>query len=171
MAVNKRLERAYGFGQGIYQLSPKPIVAQRAPTTADMAVIGTEWDDQVNNAVYFLVDIVGNSARWILAGQTTVAFTGANLVAAVTINSNSGVATFTGFTTAIGIQQAFTINDSYVTAASRILATIQSGPAGAGAAMVIQSIVPAAGSFVVNTVNAGGGANNGPIVITFQVLN
>lgn len=64
MAVNRRLERAYGFGQGIYNLSPKPIVAKRAPTTHDMAEIGTIWVDQVGRVAYTLISVVGNVATW-----------------------------------------------------------------------------------------------------------
>lgn len=65
MAVNRRLEQAYGFGQGIYNLSPKPIVAQRAPTVSDFAEIGTIWCDQVGEATYILVKVAGNEATWL----------------------------------------------------------------------------------------------------------
>jgi hypothetical protein len=170
MAVNKRLERAYGFGQGIYPLSPKPIVAQRAPNSTDMAQIGTEWVDEVGNAIYFLLSVVANVATWLPVGSVAGTATAASPTATVTINAKSGVATFTGFTTASGAAQAFVINDSYVTANSVISATIQTFGTNL-AAMVIRSIVPAAGSFTVNTVNAGAAAVNGNIVITFQVLN
>jgi hypothetical protein len=81
MAVNKRLERAYGFGQGIYQLSPQPIIAQRAPTTSDMAEIGTIWCDQANNSVYTLVSVVANSASWQTSGG------GSSVVNSLTVNN------------------------------------------------------------------------------------
>jgi hypothetical protein len=171
MSVNKRLEQAYGFGQGIYSLSPKPIVAKRAPTTSDMALLGTIWLDEVGNGAYILLSVVANSATWIFVGAVTQTATAASPAATVTINSRSGQATFTGFTTASGATQAFVIDDTYVTAASNITATIQNGGTNTEAIMVISSIVPAAGSFTVNTANGGSEALNGNVVITFQVTN
>lgn len=64
MATRKNLQRAYGFGQGIYDLSPKPIVAQRAPTVRDFAEIGTIWVDQVGLVAYTLIEVAGNQATW-----------------------------------------------------------------------------------------------------------
>jgi hypothetical protein len=64
MATRKNLQRAYGFGQGIYDLSPKPIVAQRAPTTSDFAEIGTIWVDQDGLVSYTLIEVAGNQATW-----------------------------------------------------------------------------------------------------------
>lgn len=64
MSVRKRLEVAYGFGQGRYDLSPKPIVAQRAPTSQDKAELGTLWLDQTNNTAYTLVKVENNLAVW-----------------------------------------------------------------------------------------------------------
>ncbi len=64
MSVRKRLEVAYGFGQGRYDLSPKPIPAQRAPTAQDKAEIGTIWLDQINNVAYTLIKVENNMAVW-----------------------------------------------------------------------------------------------------------
>ena len=80
MSVNRRLERAYGFGQGIYDLSPKPIVAQRAPTIRDFAEIGTIWVDQVGQVAYTLIEVAANQAVW--GNQAQIG----NLVANLTVN-------------------------------------------------------------------------------------
>lgn len=170
MAVNKFIKQAYGFGQGLYDLSPQPIVAKRAPTTQDMAAVGTEWCDQTDNSIYFLLSVVANSANWLLVAQKTQTATAASPTATVVINGTGGIATFTGFTTASGAAQAFVITDSLVTASSNISATIQTFGTNL-AAMTIRNIVPGAGTFTVNTVNTGAAALNGNVVITFQVLN
>jgi hypothetical protein len=80
MAVRKNLQRSYGFGQPIYDLSPKPIVAQRAPTVHDMAEIGTIWVDQVNDVAYTLIKVAGNQATW--GNQAQIG----NLVTNLTVN-------------------------------------------------------------------------------------
>lgn len=67
MAVNLRLNRAYGFSRNaLQQVFPVPIVANRAPTTSDFAPIGQSWIYSSNNAAYILVSIVSNIATWIL---------------------------------------------------------------------------------------------------------
>lgn len=77
MAVRKRLKRAYGFGQGLYNLSPKPIVAKRAPTTSDMAELGTIWIDKTTEIAYTLIKVANNQAVW--GNQAVVGTNLANL--------------------------------------------------------------------------------------------
>lgn len=58
----------YGFPQPLSRVFPAPIVAQRAPTTSDIAYPpGQVWDDQAGGNIYFLVEVVGGSAVWELA--------------------------------------------------------------------------------------------------------
>lgn len=61
----------YGFPQPLSRVFPAPIVAQRAPTTSDIAYPpGQVWDDQAGGNIYFLVEVVGGSAVWELAAGT-----------------------------------------------------------------------------------------------------
>lgn len=58
---------AYGLSQALIGVPNEPIVAQRAPTTADKATIGTIWIDQPTNTPYILTSIVDNVATWVFA--------------------------------------------------------------------------------------------------------
>lgn len=61
----------YGFPQPLSRVFPAPIVAQRAPTTSDIAYPpGQVWDDQAGGNIYFLVEVIGGSAVWELAAGT-----------------------------------------------------------------------------------------------------
>lgn len=83
---------------------------------------------------------------------------------------NVGVITFTGFTTAAAGVQAFTVTNALVSATSGILVTVSNLGAN-DAQMRIARITPAAGSFVVDTYNAGTQVLNGNCIISFMVLN
>ena len=57
--------RAYGIGSPLQEVFPKPIVAQRAPTTADVGYeIGQSWVDNSADASYVLTSVAGGSATW-----------------------------------------------------------------------------------------------------------
>ena len=65
MSVSRqRKNMSYGIGQPLYNLSPFPIIASRAPTTSDKAEVGTVWTNQSTNAVWILSSIVSSSATW-----------------------------------------------------------------------------------------------------------
>jgi hypothetical protein len=122
MAVNQRHKAAYGFGQGIYDLSPEPIVAQRAPTVHDMAPLGTIWLNQANSTAYTLIKVSNNLAVW--GNQAVVGTNLANLTV------NPGPTDLTG--------------DVIVTAAAASTITLDSGTGGSaltssGVAEVVSS--------------------------------
>ena len=89
--------------------------------------------------------------------------------AAVTIDANVGVGTFTGLTTAAAASQTFTITNSVVSATSAILATV-SNLGSNDAQMTLTRVKQGAGSFEVMTTNNGAAALNGNVVITFWVI-
>ncbi len=68
MSVNQPGDVAYGFSQALLGVPSKPIIAQRSPTTNDKAQIGTEWINQVANAVFVITSIVDNVATWVQTG-------------------------------------------------------------------------------------------------------
>lgn len=77
MAI-KRLarQRVYGLDNRLQALNPANIIAQRAPTSADLAELGTTWVDVPNDAVYVLTSVTANSATWSTSpasGATTLA--------------------------------------------------------------------------------------------------
>lgn len=55
---------AYGVGDNLIQLAPRPIVSPRSPTTNDHAEIGTTWVNTVANSVWCLTSIKSNVAYW-----------------------------------------------------------------------------------------------------------
>lgn len=57
---------SYALNQPLNLDAPYPIVAKRAPTTADKAPIGQEWVFTTSNLVYILTSIVNNLANWQL---------------------------------------------------------------------------------------------------------
>src|SRR5574340_1274612 len=70
MSVAQRQNVDYGLSQPLNSVFPPPIVAKRAPTTADMAQLGTIWVQPTNtsgtavNGAWILTSIINNSANW-----------------------------------------------------------------------------------------------------------
>ncbi len=78
-----RSNNLYGFPQPLTQVFPAPIIAQRAPTTADIQYpIGQIWVDEVGNDAYILVDVTAATATW-----DVIAITPGNVD---TLTGNSG---------------------------------------------------------------------------------
>lgn len=72
MAIKRRTARmAYGMGDNLITLAPEPVVAQRAPTTSDVAQPGTIWLNQAagGDDVYILLEVAANSASWVACGS------------------------------------------------------------------------------------------------------
>jgi len=89
--------------------------------------------------------------------------------AAVTIDANVGVGTFTGLTTASAAAQIFTITNSVVGAGSAIF--VSASNLGANdAQMTVTRVTPGAGSFTVTLTNNGAAALNGNVLITFWII-
>ena len=112
----------------------------------------------------------GGSIDLSSAGSVTmVAGTDSQAGAACTINKNVFAATFTGFTTAAGATQTFTITNSVITTTSQILLTISNLGAN-DAQMTVRRVKQLAGSVEVYTINNGALALNGNVVITGWVI-
>lgn len=66
MSVNQTSQsKAYGVGESLIRLAPKPIVAKRDPKTNDFAELGTLWVNKTSNAAWILTNVVSNTASWI----------------------------------------------------------------------------------------------------------
>lgn len=74
---------AYGFSQSLLNVQNAPIIAQRAPTVNDKAVIGSIWIDQPTNTPYIITSIVDNVATWVNMN---------GMVDANTFNTDNGIA-------------------------------------------------------------------------------
>lgn len=111
--------------------------------------------------------IVLSSAGIVTMAPTTD--TQASPTAASTQNSNVGYCQFTGFTTAAGASQIFTITNSIVTTNSALFVTVANEGAN-DAQMTITQVKRAAGSFTVTCKNNGAAALNGNVGITFWVI-
>jgi len=92
----------------------------------------------------------------------------------VTMNNRVGCATFTGFTTAAGASQSFTITNSTVLTTSCVHVTVANLNASTNnAQMSILGVTQAAGSIIVNTKNNGSGALGAGdnVLINFWILS
>lgn len=103
MAI-KRIKKnmVYGITDDILAMPPQPIVAQRAPTTADYAEIGTLWIDQPNDDAYVVTKVAAKSATWINTGGGSGTFTSvtttAGIIAGTTIFAGSTIESTTTVT-------------------------------------------------------------------------
>jgi len=88
MSTNQFNQSAYGLTQALINIPQAPIVANRAPTTADKAQIGTTWVNLPADDYYVLTSIVNNLANWQLLAAGTGALD--------QLTSNSGVAIAAG---------------------------------------------------------------------------
>jgi hypothetical protein len=89
--------------------------------------------------------------------------------AAVTINANCGVATFTNLVTAAGAEQVLVLTNSVVGVGSAILCTLSSVGA-EDAQLTTYYVKPAAGSFSLRYYNNGAASLASDILLTFWVL-
>jgi len=108
-----------------------------------------------------------SSAGLLTAVPTTD--TQASATSTTVQNSNLGSCTFTGFTTASGASQLWTVTNSLVTTASKIFVSV-SNEGTNDAQMTITQVKRAAGSFTVNTKNNGAAALNGNVTLNFWVF-
>lgn len=82
MAVNQtNVEYAYGINDALTPLAPRPIIAQRDPTTNDLAQLGTQWINKVTATAWILASITSNVANW-----TTSPSSGGGNFTSVTVN-------------------------------------------------------------------------------------
>src|SRR5256885_1688210 len=65
MSSNQYRKIAYGLSDPLLDVFPAPIISNRAPTTDDLAQLGSMWILKSSNLIYILTSIVGNSANWV----------------------------------------------------------------------------------------------------------
>lgn len=83
---HSRRNLSYGFGNPLQVGAPLPIIAQRDPTTADIAELSTTWVNPISASVWTLASVTGNVATWVAsAGSGTGVFTD------VTITGGAGL--------------------------------------------------------------------------------
>lgn len=80
-----KLQQAYGIGQALQNLPPFTIVANRAPTTADKAKLGTLWNYVSLNQAYMLTSVTGGASNWTLLSNNG----GAGVFTSLTVNGTS----------------------------------------------------------------------------------
>ena len=80
MAVSRRRNPSYGINNPLQSNAPEPIVAQRAPTAADIAPLSTLWICEPTNAYYVLTS----------PGVWTAQSTGSATQASLEITGGSG---------------------------------------------------------------------------------
>lgn len=126
--------------------------------------------------------VTGASATTIHGGTSGVSLSALGIVkmvaatdnqaspsATAVINANVGAATFTGFTTANGVAQVFTITNAVCSATSQIFVSAANEGAN-DAQMTITRVKRGAGTFDVTLLNNGAAALNGNITITFWII-
>lgn len=161
------------------------ILTLGSSTTASQTVVhcgtaGASFGADANAHVTTIGSTNTTSQTIIQAGSNGLALNAAGIAtlepavdsqagAAVTINANVGVGTFTGLTTAAGSSQVFTITNSICTATSAIMCTLANKGAN-DAQMTVQRVIPGAGSFTVTAKNNGAAALNGDVIITFWII-
>lgn len=111
------------------------------------------------------VDVASSGFFTCVPGTATDA-TGPAGVAAVTINTDLGLATLTGFTTAAGADLVLTVTNSQVAAGSGIFVSC-STLGGNDCQLTVMRILPGAGTFDVTLTNNGAAACNGTILVSF----
>lgn len=106
MAKKQRNNRAYGLDNGLQQLAPQPIEAQRAPTTADLGYqIGTLWIHVPADSAYTLVSNAAGLATW-----TTSAASGVGAFTALTVTP--GAAVISGTELDVQVSDQITLHSS-----------------------------------------------------------
>lgn len=114
------------------------------------------------------------AANYSAMAANTATLTTSGATATTTINKYNFNATTDGnLTTAVGSTYTVTATDSVVTAASNVYCSSmrQVSDTSVGARFVVQSVVPAAGSFVITFYNNGTTAANGTWSFACSVFN
>lgn len=91
MAKRSSNQTVYGYPGPVDALFPKPVIAQRAPTTSDIGhAEGQTWIDQVGSVAYTLIQNAGGTATW---GTPTSGSPTLVNVTATTVTSTTDTAT------------------------------------------------------------------------------
>lgn len=100
-----RSNTVYGYPNPQLSAFPDPIVAQRAPTTSDKAVVGQIWVDQVGQLSYIFIKNSGGNSVWVVQSNNG----GAAVFTSLTVNGASvltGSVTQTAGNVSIGADAA-----------------------------------------------------------------
>lgn len=149
MSNTPRLVSGYTL-DALTSLTPAPVIAKRAPTTADTGyLVGTAWVYTTTNTIYFLTSVSSGLANWVLmetgggAGtfSTLTVTTGpSNLAGSLTVATNI-TATTGNITAASG----------NVTAGGNLVAEAGSVTAGTSITATDGNITATDGNFVLST--------------------
>ncbi|MFP3859215.1 MAG: beta strand repeat-containing protein [Bacteroidales bacterium] len=139
--------------------SPKPIQANRAPTSADTGYeIGQLWADTNGTTMYGLSDVSGGSATWNLLGPGDSDVDTLTGDSGGTISPSGGNITLAGGTniTSVGSGSTITFNlDAAITLATSVTSPLYTADAGSE----LQLTAPS-GEDVVVTLGDSGGSNS-----------
>jgi hypothetical protein len=168
MALNSiKNNIAYGLNNALQNLSPLPIIAKRAPSSSDVAELGTYWI--YNSQVYMFT----GSSTWNQL-LTSVSNKVSSSSTSVTNNSVVGTTTITGLTTAAAASFTVTLANSNVTTSSGVMVTASNlNASGNGASVAVTGIQTAANSMIITIKNNGSGAlgSGDNVHIAHMVLN
>lgn len=102
-----RINQAAGLENPLQNVFPQPVVAQRAPTTNDKNYpVGQDWVDQAGDTAYKLIEVVSNSATWVIMGP------GASDVDTLTGDSGGAISPAAGNITLAGTASQITTTGS-----------------------------------------------------------
>lgn len=170
MALKQNKNRAVGADQPFVDAFPFPIVANRDPQDSDRAERGTIWVNQTTNTSFLLASVANNISTWRhIDGGSEVTVASPGTTATFPSNTFSGAAIFTGFTTAAGASEEFTIESDVLTADSRLLVTVANTGIN-DAQMTLTRVEPGVDDIVIDMDNNGAAALNGSIIITWKIL-
>jgi hypothetical protein len=194
MAVNNVQRSAYGFRQGLENIFPAPIIANRAPATTDKAPLGRVWIYPAVNGAWVITSTLANVSTWVDISAGGGVFN--NLAVATFITAGTTITAGTGITattgnisatagavnagTSVGAATTVTAGTGITSTTGNIVATagaVNAGTtmtAGTGITSTAGNIVATAGQVNAGTtITAGTGitATTGNIVATAGAVN
>jgi hypothetical protein len=141
-------------------------------SSANRAEVRSSLDDAqiaVGGDVNPIVDWVNNISNEVTAVNTVTTSGGTAAAQTGTLNAISGTITSATLTNTVSTKTTLTVTNSYCTANSTVIAVISGATVGTGT-IYIQSVVPAAGSFVVTLFNAVALTGTASVTIKFIIL-
>jgi hypothetical protein len=141
-------------------------------SSANRAEVRSSLDDAqlaTGGDVNPIVDWVNNISNEVTAANTVTSSGGTAVDQSGTLNAISGTITSATLTNTVSTKSIITITNSYCTANSTVLAVISGATVGTGT-IYIQSVVPAAGSFVITLFNPVALTGTANVRIKFIIL-
>ena len=141
-------------------------------SNANRAAVRSSLDNAlpaVGGDVNPIVDWANNISNEVTVANTVTSNGGTAAAQTGTLNAVSGTITSATLTNTVSTKTTITITDSYCTANSTVLAVISGATVGTGT-IYIQSVVPAAGSFVITLFNAVALTGTASVKIKFIIL-